>query len=77
MHTAYVQMPCSLHKGLEHLQVLECAGEYSMSKRLFLMVLSQFAEENNLNQGYFLDPNKPKIVWADRKGLAHHRGAGV
>lgn len=48
-----------------------------MSKRLFLMVLSQFAEENNLNQGYFLDPNKPKIVWADRKGLAHQRWVGV
>lgn len=56
-------------QGLSGCRVLECAGEFSMNKWLVLEVLCQFTEENNLNQGYFLDPNKPEIVWADRKGL--------
>jgi hypothetical protein len=44
-----------------------------MNKWLVLVVLSQFTEENSLNRGCLLHPNKPKVVWADRKDLQHHR----
>ena len=73
MHSLYAQAMLDHAKGLPGCRVVECAGEYSMNKWLVLVVLSQFTEENSLNRGCLLHPNKPKVVWADRKDLQHHR----